>query len=439
MSEPLPNHLQPVLALLVEGYEYDRIAERLALKRSSVYTYIRDLKAHFSNEPEMQEPGFSPKKALVLVGQRYIQNHHHRLPDLLAPSNQHRVWMHTSDNAPDPQFALAEELLSSIQRILSIRSDPASFQYFAPMQRRHLFSQIDCHESQLRLLLRWLLDRNAGPLKHFLLVEFGTALPHYMDMRGWIQERLDLTGAAADAAKELGYKIKEGWLRCDALAWTLMEHYCRPDQARTQLLCALQLARDISCTEMAALATTFLARTYLMEGKLYDAQCYLDQATALECSPPIQARIYRVAGDLAFVRRDADSTIRSYEQADKVHTDVGTELKVGESYLMLHDAVDARKQFMGFMEKARIWGSNPPHMQALAAFGLARAAYLDGDLVTARQLADEAISMVQNAKSYPRLEQDKRRFIAFRDELPSFPIYMLRHGRNADPTQQCNG
>jgi hypothetical protein len=78
-SERLPQRLERVLRLKVDGYSHDAIAHELSIQENTVAKYVIALRERFADEPELQDPNNSSELALVQVGRRYFEEQQWRM------------------------------------------------------------------------------------------------------------------------------------------------------------------------------------------------------------------------------------------------------------------------------------------------------------------------------------------------------------------------
>lgn len=311
------------------------------------------------------------------------------------------------------KFLSVDSLVGQLQRALAAGS-PAMNSYVDQMQSpQHYNAVMEQFWPELNPLVTWLLHRENSDIKQFLLVKFSGLLTHYLGAQEYHEERIRLASAAADIAEKEGQLTTAGWLRCDAIPWTLLKHQRDLVAARNQLERALIIASRIGNTDMQALAMAFLAQADLLEGNIMSAQERIDQTHPLSCSTVIQARLFWTAGDIAFARQRFEAALHSYSRADAANPSFTSRVMAAKSCLALHDVAAAEERFEELITASQVsWQSL--HKVALAKFGLAQVARLKGHPRTAWNLAREADHVLQSIRLSPNLRQEQyqvRRFL----------------------------
>jgi hypothetical protein len=74
-QRPPAPRLRDVLCYLAEGHSHKAIAHELGITESTVNSYVKRLKGHFQDEPEMQDPHLSSQRALILIAQRFCRDY----------------------------------------------------------------------------------------------------------------------------------------------------------------------------------------------------------------------------------------------------------------------------------------------------------------------------------------------------------------------------
>jgi transcriptional regulator with XRE-family HTH domain len=280
------------------------------------------------------------------------------------------------------------------------------------------FLDPDGSDDALIVAVDWLLADNHTILRAHLLVEFAAVLMHHLNQSGQYRRRLALALAAADAAQELERRTVEGWLRSDAIPWTLIEQQRDAKAALPYLERGLMLAKEMKHPDMEALARAFLARAYLVSGDNRRARANLRRAHNLNPSPPVLTRVDWIDGDLAMRQKHYDEAFSLYRAAEAVdveeggghHTVVTPLFRLAELYLRLLDLPAAKQAYMTLLSDMR-----PPlmgHRLARALFGLARVTRMEGNVEGARRLADEAIAALATADDDPQFRQIIGLFVA---------------------------
>jgi transcriptional regulator with XRE-family HTH domain len=314
------------------------------------------------------------------------------------------------------QIEQTYSLLEQIQELLRCQTGSCFYDYFASLRCDQLDSRVNGLNGKLSTAITWLLAEKRRLPRNHLLVELSGSVMHYLNVRGRYQTRLTLAIAAAQAAQELERKTIEGWLRGDAIPWTLMEHYRDPVAARRHLDRALILAGELKNKDMEALALAFMAQSFLLQANITQALVYLQQASCISCSPAVQTRIYWIAGDVALAQRQFESAIRYFEQAKKADMEfargrqiaVTPHFRLGRTYLELGELPLAREAFAAVLSNDSL-PLSPPRM-AHAKLGLAQTAKLAGDLSLAREYAREADFALRTADHHLPYKKTVRRF-----------------------------
>lgn len=329
---------------------------------------------------------------------------------------QTRDWFHLLFGNPSYDVDSIEALLQNVWDALNLSLDPDLYNYFTPLRNHHRYAHIDAMWEEIHLLLRWVLHKPKGYLKGCLLVELARSLMHYLDVRGYYQDRISLALAAAQVARELERKTVEGWLRCDAIPWTLMEQYNNPVGARRHLKRALQLAQETKNTDMMALATAFLARTYLLQMNIKEAETLITQCFSLNCLPEVQNRVHWIAGDIACEQGQFNNAFTYYERGSRQGNrsgsfEMGGDLRLGQYYLAVGEATHAQELFNGLLAGPQTINLSP-YKIAGVKFRLAQAAAFDKDVITAKQCAREADKLLQPLQITPQLKLTVQQFLA---------------------------
>jgi tetratricopeptide (TPR) repeat protein len=211
-------------------------------------------------------------------------------------------------------------------------------------------------------------------------------------------ERIYFAQRAAEAASRLNRKKAEAFLRIDALGWLLIEEGLFAD-AQRELMTGLAIAQsmpaeDSTASDLIALATTFLSRSYLEQGDIDKASELINQALAVNCLPIVECRVYMVAGDVAYSKNNYLEAIRLYEHATRitqVEEDVDFDARLhyclGSACLAENDLVRAESEFSIVLD---IEQQAINIVLIYAKYGLARVALAKGDREKARFLAQEA-------------------------------------------------
>lgn len=304
-----------------------------------------------------------------------------------------------------------------LDRIGAILPSTHPHVYFDPDSADKISRLGPSFDIELCVVVDWILaDSKHLPRVH-LLVELATVLMHHLNERGQHRRRLALAIAAADAARELERRTVEGWLRSDAIPWTLMEHCHDPTSTLSHLYRGLALARELNNHDMEALAHALTARAELTNSQNRLAGNHLSQARRLDPSPPVKIRIDWIDGDLALRQKHYDKAFTLYQAAEKTdiglgggHHTVTPLFRQAELGLRLGDVSVAQENYDTLLSDMR-----PPLVGGRLArtlLGLARVARLKGETERARQLAEEAKLVSATADPDPLFRQIIDLFIA---------------------------
>ena len=253
---------------------------------------------------------------------------------------------------------------------------------------------IDQDWPNLRQVLTWVDEQGHDAT----LIDLMFLLVHYMYRRILYTERIYFAQRAAEAASRLNRKEEEAFLRIDALGWLLIEEGLFAD-AQRELMTGLAIAQsmpieDSTASDLIALATTFLSRSYLEQGDIDNASELINQALAVNCSPIVECRVYMVAGDVAYSKNNYLEAIRLYEHATRItqaEEDVDFDARLhyclGSAYLADGDLVRAESEFSIVLD---IEQQAINIVLIYAKYGLARVALAKGDREKTQFLAQEA-------------------------------------------------
>ncbi len=316
----------------------------------------------------------------------------------------------TNGNGAPNELSL-EGIYALLERLRGDAADSHRFDYFHP-------SWGDPVDEEVTAVVDWLLADNHKLPRVHLLVEFAAILMHYLNQKGQYRRRLALAVAAADAAQELERRTVEGWLRSDAIPWTLLEQQRNAAAARPHLERGLALAKEMKNRDMEALVLTFQALADMLAGDNRHARTNLTRAHHLNPAPPVQTRVVWIDGDLALRQKQYDKAFTLYRAAEEIdvalgnghHTVVTPLFRLGELYVRLLNLPAAKSAYMTLLNDMR-----PPlagHRLARALFGLARVLRLEGDMEGARRLAGEALTASATADDNPQFRQIITLFIA---------------------------
>lgn len=297
-----------------------------------------------------------------------------------------------------------EYIYTLLERLRGDTFDSHRYDYFDPDRNGSV-------DREMIAVVDWFFANTHHLPRAHLLVEFGAVLMHYLNGRGQYRRRLALALVAADAAQELERRTVEGWLRSDAIPWTLMEQQRDAAAAQLHLKRGLTLAKALKNPDMEALALAFQARTYMIAGDNRHARANLTRARRLDPAPAVQARVDWIDGDLALRQKHYDKAFTFYRAAEAAdvgqgsghHTVVTPLFRLGDLYLRLFDLPAAKQVYVTLLSDMR-----PPLVGARLArafFGLARVVRFEGDMAGARRLADEALAALATADDDPQFRQ----------------------------------
>ena len=307
-------------------------------------------------------------------------------------------------NAPEPKYP-----------------PPYLHNYFEPLPSATQGQLGPAFETELTTAVDWTLaDKHPLPRAH-LLVELAATFIHYLNERGHYRRRLALALAAADAAQALERRTIEGWLRSDAIPWTLLTHRPNPAEATRQLARGLALAEELGNADMQAIALAFLAWASARQWKMPAAEDAIARALDIACAPVARLRVLWVAGDLAAAQGHTETAITHYRLAEETdlvaahghHTTVTATLRLGAAYARRRELDAARETLTALLVDKQAPLSNP--RLARIYFDLAQLNRMEGDYATARAYAQQAAAALQQADEDLRFGQRIRAFLA---ELP---------------------
>ena len=277
------------------------------------------------------------------------------------------------------------------------------------------------YDAELSAVVDWTLaDKHLLPRAH-LLVELAATFIHYLNEHGHYRRRLALALAAADAAQALERRTIEGWLRSDAIPWTLLTHRPNPPEASRQLTRGLALAEELGNADMQAIGLAFLAWALARQWNMPAAERAIARALDIACTPAARLRVLWVAGDLAAAKGQVEIAIANYQLAEETdlatthghHTTVTAALRLSAAYARQRELGAARETLTALLADRQAPLSNP--RLARIYFDLAQLSRIEGDYATARAYAQQAAAALQQADENLRFGQRIRVFLA---ELP---------------------
>lgn len=259
-------------------------------------------------------------------------------------------------------------------------------------------------------------DTHARPRAH-LLVELAAVLMHYLNETGQYRRRLALALAAADAAQALERRTIEGWLRSDAIPWTLLSRRHDPAGARRQLERGLALAEELGQSDMQAVGLAFLAWSLAMQWNIPAANDTIAHALDVVCIPAARLRVLWVAGDLAAAEGGIERAIGYYRLAEETdlvaghghHTTVTATLRLSAAYARQREPHAARAVLSALLADRQAPLSNP--RLAHIYFDLAQLSRMEGDDATAQAYTRQAAAALQQGDEDLRFGQQIRAFL----------------------------
>ena len=171
-----------------------------------------------------------------------------------------QVWLELLFGLPTVPMTDSAPWGESLERIYGLLErarpqipPPILHNYFQPIAPAKLAQLGPLFDAELTAAVDWTLaDKHTLPRAH-LLVELAGVFIHYLNERGYYRRRLALALVAADAAQLLERRTIEGWLRSDAIPWTLLTHRSNPAAASRQLKRGLALAEELDNADMQAI------------------------------------------------------------------------------------------------------------------------------------------------------------------------------------------
>jgi transcriptional regulator with XRE-family HTH domain/tetratricopeptide (TPR) repeat protein len=319
-----------------------------------------------------------------------------------------------SGDEPESWGSRLEEAYALLERLRDGLAGSNSY-FNSPPQ---VASRRSPSDDDVVMVVDWVLaDQHRLPRAH-LLVEFAVVLVHRLNEAGYYRRRLALALAAADAARELERRTIEGWLRSDAIPWTLMEKRRDFVGACDQLETGLRLADELRDNNMAATALAFLALSCARQTNIPHAQVHLERAKDMDCSPSVQMRIQWGMGELALARGRIDDAVAAYRRAKDIdlassngrHATVTPSFRLSGIYQSCGELALARSELTDLL-----LNTTRPLLTARLAwtkFELARISRAEQDYATARQYAEEAAITLRAAEESMRLNQQIRQFLS---------------------------
>ena len=298
---------------------------------------------------------------------------------------------------------------------------PVLHNYFQPIAQAKLGQLGPPFDAELTAAIDWMLaDKHLLPRAH-LLVELAATFIHYLNEHGHYRRRLALAQAAADAAQALERRTVEGWLRSDAIPWTLLTHRSNPAAASRQLKRGLALAEELGNADMQAIGLAFLAWASARQWNMPAAEEAIARALDIACAPVARLRVLWVAGDLAAAKDEVETAIAHYRLAEETdlaaahghHTTVTAALRLSAAYARRRELDAARETLAVLLADRQAPLSNP--RLARIYFDLAQLSRIEGDYATARAYAQQAAVALQQSDENLRFGQRIRAFLA---ELP---------------------
>ena len=306
----------------------------------------------------------------------------------------------------------AYELLERV----GARPDAASHGYFQPIDPAVASRLGPPFDAELTAIIDCALACTHHLARAHVLVELAAVFCHYLNEHGHYRQRLVLALSAADAARDLERRSVEGWLRADAIPWTLLTRRHDPAGARRHTERGLVLARELGNPDMTAVASAFLALSATQGRDARTAEKAAGSALAVDCTAAARLRVLWVAGDLAAAAGKSDIALAHYRQAEATdvathghHTTVTTTLRLSALHGQRGEIVAARSALSALLADARAPLSAA--RLARATFELARLCRMDGDDEGARVYAQRAVATLRQAEDEPRLGQQLHDFV----------------------------
>jgi len=302
-----------------------------------------------------------------------------------------------------------------------VEPDLAAYHYFepiAPAAGRWLGLGFD---AELTAVIDQVLANSHLLPRSHLLLELAATFSHYLNEHGHYRRRLALALAAADAAREVECRTVEGWLRSDAIPWTLLTQRPNPAEASRQLARGLALAEELHHADMQAIGLAFLAWALAMQWKMTAANETIAHALAVVCAPAARLRVLWVAGDLAASDESNEGQERAigyYRLAEETdlavghghHTTVTATLRLSAAYARRREP-DAARAVLSTLLADRQAPLSPPRL-ARIYFDLARLSRMEGDGAMAQTYARQAAAALQQGEKDLRFGQQIRAFLA---------------------------
>lgn len=276
----------------------------------------------------------------------------------------------------------------------------------------------------IRMAIEWLLHERQWPLSNALILELTPLVIHHLNDQGHYRLRLHLADRAIRAASERGFSSIEGWLRSDAIPWTLMEQRQCLLLAYKHLNQGLELARAFGDKDMEATALALLAQnTTLRHIRTSEPHEHLNSAMKLDCSPSAKRRVYGAAGDLALAERRISDAYYYYNLAAQLDRQYGPSsvftpsLWLRSTFLELESSnlLTARDKLLKALHSAQMF--SVPIRIARIYFSLAILSQKESKFEDASRYAGEALKVLSTADNDLRLTND----------LQSYTKSLFRH------------
>lgn len=302
------------------------------------------------------------------------------------------------------------EILELLMGEQHLSGDIQDHFYYRARGRNVFYEQGPDFIAAVRRAVKWLLRQTRWPLGNALILELTPLVIHHLNDQGNYQLRLQLVERAIQAAGEKGYSTIEGWLRSDALPWTLMEQRKDLMSAFKHLKQGLELAKASGDKDMEATALALLAQNCKLRNfRTSAAHEYLDSAMKVSCSPQVQRRIYGAAGDLAFAEQRLEAAFDYYSRAAQLDVQYGRSsvftpsLWLKSTYLELEasDFWTARDKLLIALDRTRTF--RVPIRIARIYYSLAILSEKAGELENARYYTSEALGVLSAADEDLRL------------------------------------
>jgi tetratricopeptide (TPR) repeat protein len=284
------------------------------------------------------------------------------------------------------------------------------------------FGMIGMEWPNIEEVLRWADNVGADDI----ILELMLLLVHYLDKMVLFEKRLIYVRRAADIARISGRMADEGWLRVDGLGWTLMEERRYPD-AEKEIRRGIEIAQALSnltttetndtereiADNLLALGYAFLARAYIRQQQLDQAQEQIQAIRNMQYWPIIQSRVDYVRGLVALALHHTDKAIELLRKSNEASQimEIGGSHELGYAYLNRGESGDYDQAREVFLQVIEAYAPDITIEVIQCYLGLAHAYERFGNLAEACMYAQKARAALGSMYPGHDLMKDIRRFL----------------------------